>query len=94
MTARNEKPSPSESSTDGIIQGLNIVANLLDKYDETGVEATVVREAAGRLDLLADQRDELLAALKACLESSLNGGLVHEQVSAFKRAIKNAEAAL
>ena len=48
MTARNEKPSPHESSTDTIIGAIEIIANLLT--DE--IEAQAVRDAAQRLDKL------------------------------------------
>lgn len=45
-----------------------------------------------RLRDIEQQRDELLAALKAALSSVLDGdGLTHEQVSAFKRVITKAE---
>lgn len=50
MTARHEKPSPHESSTDTIIESLGIIANLLDHYDVTGIEGQVAREAASRLN--------------------------------------------
>jgi len=48
MTARNEKPSDHDSSTDAIIAALGIVANLLGD----GIESYAVQEAALRLDKL------------------------------------------
>lgn len=50
MTARSEKPSEWESSTDMIIETLGIIANLLENYDASGLEAQAVREAASRLN--------------------------------------------
>ena len=61
MTARNEKPSPHESSTDTIVGSLEIIANLLT--DE--IEAQAVREAAQRLDKLENE----LSALRECVEA-------------------------
>ena len=55
MTARNEKPSNHESSTDTIIGALEIIANLLP--DE--IEAQAVRESAQRLDKLENELSEL-----------------------------------
>jgi len=55
MTARNEKPSPHESSTDTIIGALEIIANLLT--DE--IEAQAIREAAQRLDKLENELSAL-----------------------------------
>ena len=55
MTARNEKPSNYESSTDTIIGALEIIANLLT--DE--IEAQAIREAAQRLDKLENELSAL-----------------------------------
>jgi hypothetical protein len=55
MTARNEKPSPHESSTDTIIGALEIIANLLT--DE--IEAQAVRDAAQRLDKIETELSKL-----------------------------------
>lgn len=61
MTKRNEKPSPSESSTDTLIDVLNIIADLLDTDPDQQymIEAISVREAAQRLDLLEREIDKL-----------------------------------
>ena len=59
MTARNEKPSPHESSTDTIIGALEIVANMLECYVDLGIEATAVREAQSRLDKLETELSKL-----------------------------------
>lgn len=59
MTARNEKPSEYESSTDTLIEALGIIANLLEVYDKTVVEAQAVREAAQRLDKLERELEQL-----------------------------------
>jgi hypothetical protein len=58
MTARNEKPSATESSTDTIIGALEIIANMLE-YVDLGIEATAVREAASRLDKLERELETL-----------------------------------
>lgn len=52
MTARNEKPSPHESSTDTIIGALETIAKALDFGGCAEIEAQAVREAADRLDKL------------------------------------------
>ena len=59
MVARNEKPSPHESSTDTIIAALDVVANLLAFEKELGVEAMVVIEAMKRLDKLETELSKL-----------------------------------
>ena len=61
MTKRNEKPSPSESSTDALIDVLNIIADLLDTNPDQQfmIEAISVREAAQRLDRLEREIDKL-----------------------------------
>lgn len=56
MTARNEKPSPTESSTDTIIGALEIMANDLDGVS---VDSLVIREAALRLDKLEREIEQL-----------------------------------
>ena len=58
MTARHEKPSPHESSTDTLIGALELIAtSILDHYD--GTEAIAVREAAQRLDKLERELEQL-----------------------------------
>lgn len=52
MTARNEKPSPTESSTDTIIGALEICSELIENHDVYAVDSSVLREAADRLDKL------------------------------------------
>ena len=61
MTARNEKPSNHESSTDTIIGALDVVANLLDAQDDfnASLYAQAVREAAQRLDKLENELSAL-----------------------------------
>lgn len=52
MTARHEKPSPHESSTDTLIEALGIVGNLFDSHGnvDSSLYASIVREAAQRLN--------------------------------------------
>ena len=52
MTARNEKPSQFESSTDTLIEALGIVGNLFDSHGDvdSNLYANIVREAAQRLN--------------------------------------------
>lgn len=52
MTSRSEKPSDNESSTDTIIATLEIVACLVEDFDDDGLYYPVVRDAAKRLDKL------------------------------------------
>jgi hypothetical protein len=61
MTARNEKPSNHESSTDTIIGSLDVVANLLDAQDDfnASLYAQAVRESAQRLDKLETELSKL-----------------------------------
>jgi len=84
MTARNEKPSPHESSTDTIIGALEITANILESVTDIDgnqsmtIEVMAIREAAGRLDKLETElincRNKALGdAAFVCQEIMHNG---------------------
>ena len=75
MTARNEKPSPHESSTDTIIGALEIIAKILEGVTDIDgnqlmtLEVMTIIEAASRLDKL---ETELINCRDKALDDAAN----------------------